>query len=92
MRIEVLKRQVDEVDGEVWNIHGLPEVITTRYAFSSDISIYRRKCYDSLLKEMKEIILRPESHVMLFSGVPGIGKGYLFYFPKTFQFPKICQK
>ena len=72
---------MDEVDGEVWNIYGLPEVITTRYTFSSNISIYRRKCYDSLLKEMKKIILQPElQHVMLFSGVPGIGKSLFSIF------------
>ncbi len=82
MRIEVLKRQVDEVDGEVWNIHGLPEVITTRYSFPSTISLYRRKCYDSLYKIMKELMLQPEitCPVMLFSGVPGIGKSLFSIF------------
>eukprot|EP01039_Chlorochromonas_danica_P011834 gene11834-13343_t len=54
----------------------------TRYFFPRVLRVYRRKCYDSLYKRIKEIMLDASTTlpVILITGVPGIGKSMFSLF------------
>lgn len=82
IRVECLPRQVQDFTGEILEIEGLPNMITTRYSISSSLSLYCRKCYTALYSRLKQVMLDNVScPVMLISGVPGIGKSmFSIYF------------
>ncbi len=60
-------------DGILLYIDGLPTAIQMRYKIDSKLVIFRRKCYSSLYKKLRDSLQQPYSATVI-TGMPSIGK------------------